>query len=240
MKVIGKDIGEPLDELYGQIEQRLRIEAERELRVEPFEDAAFSNVSWRDDVVVISLHNGVPTHALPHIFGVALHHVRQRLDHYPAVRRPVDTNVAPDDSGPSLVRTALRELVLAPESDTQLEPLGLDRQWEMERRHEGMKDMVRDAAPDWDEAGTLGNAFAALQYARTALQHPPDLWESLRENITQRMPVAAENGEGVLQVVGAHGWSTAANCLLSLVAARDELGLQSIAAIEDRRTNDLH
>ncbi len=240
MKVIGKDIGEPLDELYGQIEERLRIEAERELRVEPFEDAAFSNVSWREGVVVISLHNGVPTHALPHIFGVALHHVRQRLDHYPAVRRPADSVVAPDDSGPSLVRTALRELVFAPEADTQLEPLDLDRQWEVEQRHEGMKDLVRDAPPDWDEVGTLGNAFAALQYARTALQHPPDLWESLRENITQRMPAAAENGEGVLQAVGGHGWSTAANCLLSLVAARDELALQAIAVIEDRRTNALH
>ncbi len=240
MKVIGKDIGEALDELYAAVEERLRIEAERELRVEPFEDAAFSNVSWREDAVVLSLHNGVPTHALPHIFGVALHHVRQRLDHYPAVRRPEGAVVAQDDSGPSLVRTALRELVLAPEADTQLEPLGLDRQWEAEQRHEGVKNLVRDAPPDWDEAGTLGNAFAALQYARTALQHPPDLWERLREHIAQRMPAAAENGEGVLQAVGAHGWSTAANCLLSLVAARDELALRPVAVIADRRTNDLH
>ena len=231
MKVIGKDIGEALDAMYSELESRVRVEAERELRVEPFDGGSFSNVSWEQPgLVVISLHNGVPTHALPHVFGVALQHVRQRLDLYPVVR-PGERNV----DGAALVRTALRELVLAPEAEQHLEPLNLDVEWETEQRHEGLKQLLRDAPEEWDQPGTVGNAFASLQYARFTIEHPPHLWESLREQFRERLPVAAEHGEGVVQVVRSHGWNSPGACVTSLISARDELSLGPFAVVEDRR-----
>jgi hypothetical protein len=235
MKVIGKDIGTALDGLYEELAGRVRIEAERELSVEPFEGGSFSNVSWRGEGVVISLHNGVPTHALPHVFGVALQHIRQRLDRYPAVRRSQQQ----EPNGAGLVRTALRELVLAPEAELHLEQYDLDSSWETEQRHAGYKELLRDADDSWNEVGSAGNAFAALQYARFAIDHPPDLWESLREQTVERLPAAAENGEGVLQLVRQTGWATPGACLQSLVAARDELSLRNYALIEDRRSGEL-
>jgi hypothetical protein len=235
MKVIGKDIGTALDGLYEELASRVRIEAERELSVDAFEGTAFSNVSWRRDGVVISLHNGVPTHALPHVFGVALQHVRQRLDRYPAVRRGQQNDPA---EGP-LLRTALRELVLAPEADLQLERFELDTSWETEQRHAGYKELLRDADDDWNEVGNAGNAFAALQYARFAIDHPADLWTSLREQTVERLPAAAEHGEGVVQVLRRTGWLTLGACLQSLVAVRDELSLRSYALIEDRRSGEI-
>jgi hypothetical protein len=235
MKVIGKDIGTVLDELYEELARRVRIEAERELTIDAFEGGSFSNVSWRSDSVVISLHNGVPTHALPHVFGVALQHIRQRLERYPAVRRSQQQ----EPNGGALVRTALRELVLAPEADMQLERYDLDTDWETEQRHAGYKELLRDADDSWNEIGTAGNAFAALQYARFAIDHPPDLWQSLRDQTVERLPAAAENGEGVLQVVRQIGWATPGACLQALVAARDELSLRNYALIEDRRSGEL-
>ncbi|MBM3139073.1 MAG: hypothetical protein FJZ92_02375 [Chloroflexi bacterium] len=236
MKVIGKDIGLALDEMHAEIEKRVRVEAERACRVEPFEGGSFSTVDWEDDAVVISLHNGIPTRALPHVFGVALQHVRQRLDRYPNVVRPSGE----DHPAGALIRTVLRELVLAPEAEIWLEPLGLDMDWETKQRHAGLKEMLRDADEEWNEPGSPGNAFAALQYAHFSLTHPPELWESLREQMTEQLPAAAENGEGVLQVVREHLWNSPGACLESLVAARDELGLQPVALVEDRRSGRLY
>lgn len=230
MKVIGKEIGAALASMHGEIERRLREEAERALEVMPFEGGSFSDIEWLEDRVVIALHNGVPTHALPHVFGVALQHVRQRLDRYPAVV-PGPREM---EGGP-LVRTALRELIMGPEAELRLAPLGLDVEWETSQRHEGMKELIREAPEDWNTLGTPGNAFAALQYARFAIDHPEALWASLREQFAERLPSAAENGEGVLQVVTARGWRTPGACLEALIAARDELSLHPIATVEDRQ-----
>ncbi len=232
MKVIGKDIGPALDEMYGKIESRVRVETERELRVEAFDGGAFSNVSWSEPgAVVISLHNGVPTHALPHIFGVAIQHVRQRLDLYPAVQ-PGARSV----EGSALLRVTLRELVLAPEAEQQLAPLNLDTTWEIEQRHEGLKQMVHDAPEDWDTAGTVGNAFAMMQYARFAIEHPEEMWTPLSRTFQEKLPNAARGGEGVRGLVLKHGWATPAACLDALTSVRDALGLEPVALIEDRRT----
>ncbi len=230
MKVIGKEIGSGLASMYGEIERRVKIEGERELRVEPFEGGSFSNIEWTEDAVVLSLHNGVPTHALPHVLGIALQHIRQRLDRYPGVLRGQK-----EIEGGPVLRSALRELVMGPEAEMRLAPLGLEMQWEVEQRHAGLKDLLREAPEDWDEVGTPGNAFAALQYARFTLEHPEELWAPLRDTFRQRLPAAAEHGEGVVQVVRESGWKTPGACLQSLVAARDELGLGEVAQIEDRQ-----
>ena len=235
MQVIGHDIGDVLDGLYAQIERRVRVEAERELRVEAFEGGGTSNVRWEEDAVVVQLHSGVPTHALPQVFGVALQHVRQRVDFYPDIRRP------PGDQpeGSHLVRHVLRELVLAPEAAMQLKPLDLDQQWEAEQRHQGLKEMLRDATDDWDEAGTIGNYFAAMQYAHFSIQHPAEMWEGLRETMRKQLPGACERGDQALEIVRRYGWGSPGACLESLVGVRNELKLSGLALVEDRRSNEL-
>ena len=230
MKAIGKDIGEALDEMHQQIKDRLRTETRRLLWLQPFEGGSFSNVEWRSDAVTIQLHNGVPTHALPHVLGVALQHVRQRMDQYPGVVAP-----AQDLEGGPLLRTALRELVMSPEAEEHLKPLNLDTQWEDEQRHQGLKELLRDAPSEWNIPGMSGNSFAALQYARFSLEHPADLWAPLKEQFEEKLPTAAEKGEQVLAVVRQSGWKDAAACLQSLVSARDALNLAPYAVIEDRQ-----
>jgi hypothetical protein len=230
MKVIGKDIGGALDSMYADIERRTKIEAECDLRIVPLDGGAFSSVDWEPGVVTIALHNGVQRRALAHVFGVALQHIRQRLDHYPEV---VETDM--DVVGGDLVRVTLRELVMAPEAEVQLAPLNLDTKWEAEQRHAGMKDLLQNAPTDWNEAGTPGTAFAALQYARFAIEHPADLWGALRGPFTERLPIAAERGEAVVTRVREHGWGSPGACLESLVAAREELDLKAYVGVQDLR-----
>ena len=230
MKAIGKDIGDALDTRRQQIEDRLRSETGRLLWLQPFEGGSFSNVEWRPEAVVIQLHNGVPTHALPHVLGVALEHVRQRLDLYPGVIAPEQ-----DLEGGPLIRTELRELVMGPEAEMHLEPLNLDTEWESEQRHQGLKEMLRDAPSEWDIAGMAGNSFAALQYARFSLEHPSELWASLKDVFEAKLPTAAEKGAQVVTVVEQSGWKTPGACLQSLVSARDALTLSPYAVIEDRQ-----
>ena len=231
MKVIGKDIGDVLERLHEEVETRLRVEAMRELRYEPGAEGTFSNVQWQDGVVVIQLHNGVPTHALPHVVGIALEHVRQRLERYPAVQRPAEGD---DPDGP-ILRSALRELVLAPAADHGLQSLDLDVQWEAEQRHQALKDLIRDHA-DWDDPEDPGHTFIVLLHARAAIEHPADLWPALAEAFTDAMPRVAEHGAAVEQAVREHGWTTPGACLESLVAARALLDLETLAPIFDRRT----
>ncbi|MSQ31245.1 MAG: hypothetical protein EXR64_04355 [Dehalococcoidia bacterium] len=230
MKVIGKDIGGALDAMYAEIERRARVEAECALRVVPLDGGAFSSVDWEPGVVTIAVHNGVQRRALGHVFGVALQHVRQRLDHYPDVEEG-----AQDVEMGDLVRVTLRELVMAPEAEVQLAPLGLETTWEAQQRHAGLKDLLQNAPADWNEADTPGMAFAALQYARFTIEHPAELWAALRGPFTERMPVAAERGEAVVARVREHGWASAGACLESLVAAREELGIKPYASIVDLR-----
>ncbi len=230
MKIIGKDIGAVLDDMYTELEQRVRVEAESELRVEPFEAGAFSSVDWGPGVCLVSLHNGVPTHALPHVFGIALQHIRQHMDRYPTVvEGPSDVD------GGDMVRTTLRELIMAPESELALAPLGLDITWEVEQRHAGLKELLRAAPVEWNEPDSPGGAFATLQYARFAIEHPPELWAALKGPFTERLPHAAEQGEGVIAVVREKGWNTPGACLEALVAARDALNLAGYAMIHDLR-----
>ncbi len=230
MKVIGKDIGTTLEPLYEEVERRLKIEAERELRIEAGAEGTFSNVNWQSDAAVIQLHNGVPTHALPHVVGVALEHVRQRLERYPTVQRGEGQDVP---NGPML-RGALRELVLAAAADHALEKLELNVDWESEQRHQALKDLVRDAGPEWNDPDESAFVFAALLYARAAIEHP--LWDSLKTVFEEKLPEASKLGEEIQGAVRENGWGSPGACLQSLLAARELTGLNEIAGILDRRT----
>lgn len=237
MKVIGRNLDETIDPLYREVERRLGTEGgRRRLEVVSTEDGALSNVRWRDDHVSISLRKGIPTHALPHVLAVALQHVRQRLDGYPDVVR----SDRPQPEGAGLARTALRELVLAPEAEQHLEPLSLDDRWEAEQRHKGLKQLLRDAGEDWNEPGTPAHQFAALSYARYALQHPPEMWESLGESMRDQLPRATEAGDKVLTLVSRYGWKDASTALKTLTEVRDTLQMRPYTLVQDRRTGGLY
>jgi len=237
MKVIRRNVGEAIEPLYHEVERRLGAEGEsRRLEVVSKEDGALSSVRWRADCVTIALRKGVPTHALPHVLAVALQHVRQRLDGFPDVVR----SDQPQPDGVGLARTALRELVLAPEAEQHLASLDLDDRWESEQRHKGLKQLLRDAGEDWSEPGTPAHQFAALSYARYSLQHPPEMWESLGESMREQLPKAAEAGDKVLTLVKQHGWKDATTALKTLTEVRDALQMRPYTLVQDRRTGGLY
>lgn len=237
MNVNGRDIGDALDPLYEELTARVREEAGRELGIESFDGDSFSRVRWSDDdgTVTLFLHENLPTHAIPHALAIALQHVRQRLDKYPEVRRPHGRQAA---RGAGPVRTMLREVVMAPEAEDHIASLGLDREWELEQRHSALKELLRQPPGEWTRDGTLGNQFAALQYARFEFEHPPEMWKSLREDMEKTLPIAAERGKLIVAAIAEHGWKDQDACLASLLAAREALGLQYVAWIEDRRTGE--
>ncbi|MYI81930.1 MAG: hypothetical protein F4056_00930 [Chloroflexi bacterium] len=238
MNVNGRDIGDALDGLYEEISNRVSEEAARELQIDKFDGDSFSRVRWSNDTpsVLIFVHEQLPTHAIPHVLGVALQHVRQRLDRYPDIRRPSGRQAA-EGAGP--LRTMLRELVMAPEAEAQLADLGLDSEWETEQRHEAMKQILRAPPSDWKRDGTLGNKFAALQYARFELEHPSAMWKSLRDDMEDSLPIAAERGKRAVASVREHGWDSPDACLQSLLGVRDSMGMEYIAWIVDRRNGEI-
>ena len=138
-----------------------------------------------------------------------------------------------------MLRQALRELVLSAEAEMQIASLDLDQQWEVEQRHAGLKEILRDPPEGADSAGSDGSKFMALQYARFAAQHPPEMWEGLQKTFVDTLPAAAEHGEAVLELLRKTGWGTLGGCLESLVRARDELNMSDVARIEDRRSGDI-
>ncbi len=238
MNVNGRDIGDALDGLYEELSARVRDEAERELVIEGFEGDSFSNVRWAEDEddVQIEVHENLPTHAIPHVLAVALQHVRQRLDGYPEVRRPRGRQAA---RGAGPVRTMLREVVMAPEAESAIADLNLDREWEVEQRHAALKEILRAPPGEWTRDGTLGNQFASLQYARFEFEHPPEMWESLGEEMERALPIASARGKRIVEAVNEHGWGSAAACLQALLAAREAAGMQYVAWVYDPETEEL-
>lgn len=228
VKVIGKDIGPELDSMLQLIAGRVGT-SDRELRIVPWEGDGLSDVKWTPKSVTISLHSGVPTHALPHVLGVALQHVRQSLDGYPIVLKPKGAQ----PEGSDLIRASLRELVFEPDAEAQLISLNLDREWENEQRHQGMKALLKEPPEDWNSEESLGGVFIALQYARLSLNHPPQMWLALQKRAMEVVPEAASLGERALLALKKRRWGTAAAALDSLCYVRDELGIQDLVRIED-------
>jgi hypothetical protein len=233
MKVIGREIGPELDAMYQLISGRLAVQ-ERELRVEAYEGEGLSDIKWTPKGVTISLHSGIPTHAIPHVLAIALQHVRQSLDGYPNILKPRGRQ----PEGSDLVRSALRELVLEPDAEAQLHALGLDRKWENEQRHQGMKSLLQSPPEDWKDEESLGNLFIALQYARMKLNHPPEMWKALEKRAEEVLPVAAERGERALAAVKRRRWGSATNALDSYRYVRDELEIGDLVRIEDAWGNE--
>ncbi len=237
MKVIGRNVGEAIEPLYKEIESRLSTESGGlHIEVTSTDDGALSGVRWHTDRVTISLRKGIPTHALPHVLAVALQHVRQRLDGFPDVVR----SDQPQPEGAAIARTALRELVLAPEAEQHLESLSLDDHWEAEQRHKGLKQLLRDADEEWSEPGTPAHQFAAISYARYSIQHPPEMWESLEQSMREQLPKATETGERVLALIRQHGWKDATTALKTLTEVRDALQMRPYTLVQDRRTGGLY
>ena len=238
MKVNGRDIGDVLDGLHEEIANRLREETYRELQIDGFDGDAFSSVRWSGETpsVLIFVHEQLPTHAIPHVLGVALQHVRQRLDSYPDIRTPSGRQAA---AGAGPVRTMLREVVLAPEAESAIADLNLDREWEVEQRHAALKEILRSPPGEWTRDGTLGNQFASLQYARFEFEHPPEMWESLGEEMERALPIASARGKRIVEAVNEHGWGSAEACLQALLGAREAAGMQYVAWVYNPETEEL-
>lgn len=234
MNVIGKNIGNSLDKMYEEISSQASANGHSEIILESFEGGTFSAVIWETEKIKIRLHNGVPTHAMPRILGVALQHVRQKLDKFPSVQK-TDNDVV----GGSLVRDALRELVLAPEANEHLAHLNLDTEWEDEQRHQGLKQLIKDAPEEFRHVGEPGNAFASLLYARYCFDHPEVMWKQLKKQFVEELPAAAENGESIAEIVGKNGWATPAAALSSLHLTHEELNLGAYVVIKSRLKTEL-
>ena len=65
------------------------------------------------------------------------------------------------------------------------------------------------------------------------------MWKSLREDMENSLPIAAERGKQAVAAVREHGWDSADACLQSLLAVRNKLGMDYIAWIEDRRNGEI-
>jgi hypothetical protein len=126
--------------------------------------------------------------------------------------------------------------VLAPAADHRLASLNLDVSWEAEQRHQALKDLIRDHA-EWDDPAEPGHAFIVLLYARAAIEHPAELWTSLKQSFEEALPQVAEHGAAVEAAVRKHGWASPGACLESFVAARALLDMDELAPVLDRRTN---
>ena len=61
MKVIERDIGDAVDALYEQLQSRLRVELQHDLRIEGVEQDSLSRVRWEDGVVTVSRAQGTVT-----------------------------------------------------------------------------------------------------------------------------------------------------------------------------------
>jgi len=236
VEILGREVDDRIERLFHEVRSRVRTEAERDFEVEAFQ-GALSNVRWSDAAVVVQLNDQVPTHAVPHVLGVALQHVRQRLDRYPDVRRPAEEE--PVD-GAALLRTSLREAVLAPEAESHLAPLGLDQVWETEQRHLGYKQMLDEAPEQWRDPSSIGAGFVALQFAKMEFIHPDRMWRGLRTRTAEELPEAAEMGDLAVTEIRRFRWGSAQACVQSLVAVRNVLGMQRVAAVLDRRSGRLH
>jgi hypothetical protein len=234
MQVAGRDAGEKLDELWPEIESRVRAEAGLGLESEEFDGPGLSNVRWTDEAVVLQVHADLPRHALAFTAASALERVRQRLDQYPEVRLAED---AP--AGFGAVRQALRELVLGSASQQQLVPLGLDSSWEMEQRELAIAEILEDVPPEMQQEGSVAFLFVALQFARFAMQHPPRLWGALEPRMRSGLGSASELGDRLFDIAQAAGCDSAESCVTALTEIRDAMGLDDVLRIEDRRSGAL-
>ena len=93
------------------------------------------------------------------------------------------------------------------------------------------------AYPEWSEENSPAFLFAALLYARAAIEHP--LWEKLKPTFHDTLPLASELGTQIEDGVRSNGWNSPGSCLQSLLVARELTNLEQITRILDPRTGTL-
>ena len=79
----------------------------------PQDDGLLSRIQWVDDNPYIYLRSDIPTHAIPHILGTALCHVKQKIDQFPDVVHNDDED---EPEGVVLARMTLKEIILSLQS----------------------------------------------------------------------------------------------------------------------------
>ena len=157
MIVLEREIGDQLDDLFESVmvglanmfsekskEDNVNNELERKLTILPQDDGLLSRIQWVDGNPYIYLRSDIPTHAIPHILGTALCHVKQKIDQFPDAVKNDDTE---EPDGVVLARMTLKEFVLSLNAEKMMTSIDFNMDWEDQQRHQGVKDLLKMLNP---------------------------------------------------------------------------------------------
>ncbi|MBI51653.1 MAG: hypothetical protein CL779_00345 [Chloroflexi bacterium] len=249
MIVLEREIGNQLDDLFESVvvglanmfsekskEAKGDSELERKLVILPQDDGLLSRIQWVDDNPYIYLRSDIPTHAIPHILGTALCHVKQRIDQFPDAVKNEDEE---EPDGVVLSRMTLKEFVLSLHAEKTMESIDFNMDWEDEQRHQGLKDLLKMLNPEeedgFNNSGHPTLQFFSLIYAKYSLFHPSDMWRGLSKSIKKDFPAFVQSGEKILEIINDIGYDDIDSCLKCLVDIRDEIAMRPYTLITDRR-----
>ncbi len=249
MIVLEREIGDQLDDLFESVmvglanmfsekskEDNVNNELERKLTILPQDDGLLSRIQWVDGNPYIYLRSDIPTHAIPHILGTALCHVKQKIDQFPDAVKNDDTE---EPDGVVLARMTLKEFVLSLNAEKMMTSIDFNMDWEDQQRHQGLKDLLKMLNPEEDDAFTSAGhptlQFFSLIYAKYSLLHPSEMWKGLSKTIKKDFPIFAQSGEKILEIINDIGYDDIDSCLKCLVDVRDEIAMRPYTLIADRR-----
>ena len=254
MKILEREIGDQLDGLFEEVALSLvnafaknaskeaeSSEIERKLSILPQDDGLLSRIQWVEDNPYIYIRSDIPTHAMPHVLGTALCHVKQKIDQFPDV---VQNENEEELDGSLLVRIALKELLMSLNAEEKMKDIKFDIDWEDKNRHQGFKDLLgmldRDQDDGFVSTDHPTHQFFSLTYAKFSLIHPPKMWDGLKTQIKNDYPEFVESGNKILEIVDRSGFKDVNSCLKSLTDIRDEIAMRPYTLIFDRRDSSYY
>tara|TARA_B110000014_G_C20126774_1_gene601208 strand:+ start:12777 stop:13541 length:765 start_codon:yes stop_codon:yes gene_type:complete len=254
MIVLEREIGDQLDDLFESLmvslanmfsekstKEQVDNESERKLTILPQDDGLLSRIQWVDDNPYIYLRSDIPTHAIPHILGTALCHVKQKIDQFPDVVHNDDED---EPEGVVLARMTLKEIILSLHAEKMMEKIDFNMDWEDEQRHQGLKDLLKMLNPEEDDG--LSNSghptlqFFSLIYAKYSLLHPSEMWKGLSKTIKKDFSAFAQSGDKILEIINDVGYDDIDSCLKCLIEIRDEIAMRPYTLITDRRDGSFY
>jgi hypothetical protein len=254
MKILEREIGDQLDGLFEEVALSLvnafaknaskeeeRSEIERKLSILPQDDGLLSRIQWVEDNPYIYIRSDIPTHAMPHVLGAALCHVKQKIDQFPDV---VQNENEEELDGSLLVRIALKELLMSLNAEEKMKDIKFNIDWEDKNRHQGFKDLLgmldRDQDDGFVSTDHPTHQFFSLTYAKFSLIHPPKMWDGLKTQIKNDYPEFVESGNKILEIIDRSGFKDVESCLKSLTDIRDEIAMRPYTLILDRRDSSYY
>ena len=249
MKILEREIGDQLDGLFEEVAVSLAnsfaknaskeddgLEIENKLSILPQNDGLLSRIKWEEGNPYIYIRSDIPTHAIPHVLGTALCHVKQKIDLFPDV---VQNENEEEIDGALLVRIALKELLMSLNAEETMKNIKFDIDWEDKNRHQGFKDVLGMLDRNEDDSFVSiehpTHQFFSLTYAKFSLIHPPKMWDGLKTQIMNDYPEFVKSGKKILEIINEYGFEDVDSCLKSLTGIRDEIAMRPYTLILDRR-----